>query len=258
MRRGSREIASDLVRRITSGEFPFGATLPSESQLAQSYGVARGTIRRALDSLARQGVVAAQPGTGWAILSQLPHQSFTELRSFAQWAEAQRLPVGGIVIRSRRRKPTPGEARRLRAAPFDSVLEVTRLRTLADQPVMLERSTYAPHLVERIESLDEGLPSVTRAMEERFGVATEHADYVIDVVAASSLDAEQLGVRRSSGLLRMRRTSFDTGGRPIESSDDRYAPGVMAFHVSSSRERHRVRRMPAGPADGQVSSPVQG
>lgn len=59
-----REIAAALRDRVTGGEFPAGAALPSEAALCAQYGVARNTLRRALDQLAAEGLITVRPGRG--------------------------------------------------------------------------------------------------------------------------------------------------------------------------------------------------
>jgi GntR family transcriptional regulator len=56
---------SDLMRqRIARGVWPVGGKLPSLDQLVQEFGVARVTVRQAVDLLARQGLVSPQQGRG--------------------------------------------------------------------------------------------------------------------------------------------------------------------------------------------------
>lgn len=64
-----RHIATALRERLASGEFTPGTTLPSESALCAEYRVARNTIRRALDELAEEGLLAVQPGRGRVVMA---------------------------------------------------------------------------------------------------------------------------------------------------------------------------------------------
>jgi DNA-binding GntR family transcriptional regulator len=59
-----KTITDALRRRITEGEFPPGARLPSEAELTSEYGVARNTLRRALADLEREGLLVTMPGRG--------------------------------------------------------------------------------------------------------------------------------------------------------------------------------------------------
>ena len=58
------QLASLLRDRIGSGELPPGRALPSRERLAAEYGIARGTVERALAVLRREGLVATTFGRG--------------------------------------------------------------------------------------------------------------------------------------------------------------------------------------------------
>jgi GntR family transcriptional regulator len=239
-----REIAADLRRRILQGEFPVGARMPSEQRLAAEYGVSRGVVRNALASLQRRGMVAAQAGSGWRAGGGAQLIDFTELRSFAQWASSRGLHSEGLVIGQSRRHPTTIEARELRLGTREEVLDVTRLRTLGGRSVMVERGVFAPHVLHVVEALPPDTPSVTQALEDA-GVRTVYGTYRIDTVLASAEDADLLGVRRATRLLRAQRVTFAPDGRPIERGDDRYAPDSVSFAMDAAGPSGatRVRRM---------------
>ena len=59
-----RRITETLRARVAGGEFASGAVLPSEAALCAEYGVARNTLRRALDQLADEGLIEVRPGRG--------------------------------------------------------------------------------------------------------------------------------------------------------------------------------------------------
>ena len=57
-------VRADLLDRIRRSEFTTGEQLPSETALADSYGVNRMTVRRSLAELARVGAVRTEHGVG--------------------------------------------------------------------------------------------------------------------------------------------------------------------------------------------------
>ena len=63
-RLGSAEIASLIRRDIKSGEISAKERLPPERVLAEQYGVARGTVREALNRLAEESLVEIRAGSG--------------------------------------------------------------------------------------------------------------------------------------------------------------------------------------------------
>jgi DNA-binding GntR family transcriptional regulator len=64
-----KRIAETLRARITGGEFAPGSVLPSEAALCEEYGVARNTLRRALDQLAEERLIEVRPGRGRVVVS---------------------------------------------------------------------------------------------------------------------------------------------------------------------------------------------
>jgi GntR family transcriptional regulator, uxu operon transcriptional repressor len=63
-RRLYRQIADQIAQLIASGEFPPGARLPAERELATSLGVSRASVREAIISLEMGGLVEVRVGTG--------------------------------------------------------------------------------------------------------------------------------------------------------------------------------------------------
>ena len=60
-----------LQERILSGEWGFGAMLPSENDLCGEFGVARGTVRQVLAELEKEGLIRRERGRG-TFITHLP------------------------------------------------------------------------------------------------------------------------------------------------------------------------------------------
>ena len=61
---GARSIADKIRQSIGSGRFANGDQLPSERELSETYDASRSTIRKALDNLELDGMVARKVGSG--------------------------------------------------------------------------------------------------------------------------------------------------------------------------------------------------
>ena len=64
------QLANDLAARIERGEFPLGSRLPSEADLAEHYGTAKMTVRRALSILRERGMIRTLHGRGSVVVGQ--------------------------------------------------------------------------------------------------------------------------------------------------------------------------------------------
>src|SRR5579872_1454357 len=60
----AEDIAVALKQRISAGEWAASGRMPPERDLASEFGVARNTIRRAVDQLEEAGMVAREVGRG--------------------------------------------------------------------------------------------------------------------------------------------------------------------------------------------------
>ncbi|MDH6706076.1 GntR family transcriptional regulator [Kitasatospora sp. MAA19] len=68
------QIAADLAAQIKSGALAPGATVPSEAELMQRYGVASGTVRKAIAELRTTQLIETHHGRGSFVRSRPPVQ----------------------------------------------------------------------------------------------------------------------------------------------------------------------------------------
>lgn len=223
-------IAAAIEQRIADGAYVAGRRLPSEQALAEEYGTTRARVRTALSALARKGVVASRPNSHWLVQDGHQAQTVGEMRAFSQWAADQGRQSSGLIVRRERGGATGREARLLGIGLDEEILRFTRVRTLDTRAVMVERSTWAPWVLPVIDALPNDAPSVFGALESA-GVRVVLGDHRIEAVGASSDDARLLGLRRSSPLLQVSRTTASPGGRMVEVAVDRYVSDAVAFDV---------------------------
>lgn len=223
------EVVVRLREQILAGEYPVGVGLPSEAELAALHGVSRRVIRTALAALARQGLVESHRGSGWLVQPGQP-QRFDRMRSFAQWARSRGRSPGGLIVARTTRRATAREARLLAVSTDAEVLAFTRVRTLEQRAVMVERSTWAPWVVPHMSGMPDDVVSTTQVLADA-GIVVSSGNHRIEAVAAGSEDARLLGVRRSSPLLQVRRETFASNGRPVECAEDRYIPHTISFEA---------------------------
>lgn len=91
-------IADDLSARITGGQWEVGEFLPSEPELASTYGVSRETLRGALRQLEDAGLIARRRGQGTRVVRLHPVQEFhTKLSSIEELAQYGRTAVRRVL-----------------------------------------------------------------------------------------------------------------------------------------------------------------
>ena len=250
-----QQIAQELREAIRQGEYAIGTLLPSEGELAAQYAVSRGTVRQAVAVLEQAGSVAARQGARRVVLGEVPTHSFAEMQSFSMWAVSRGHRPGAKVLSVEVGPARQEEAARLRINVGDDVLRLQRVRTLDDEPVMLERSCFSGVVAEHILAMDLTTGSITEQLTA-LGFVHAHGDHLIDAVAATTLEAGLLGVRRSSPLLRQRWLASSPTGQPLAWSEDRYRHDAVIISVRNSMSANTLARL-SGRDSGGGAGPAR-
>ncbi|GAA4869818.1 GntR family transcriptional regulator [Kitasatospora terrestris] len=104
--RGTYLRIADALRTEISEDSTM-TSLPSEAELMEAHGVARTTVKRALDVLAAEGLVRSQPGVGWVVGRAEPKVPVLEQLT----ALARQLDVGADFPSEKELAETTGAAR---------------------------------------------------------------------------------------------------------------------------------------------------
>ncbi|MCC5988631.1 MAG: GntR family transcriptional regulator [Pararhodobacter sp.] len=211
-----QQVRDLLMARITSGEWGPGTYLPPEIRLAESLGVAVGTLRKALLELARDGVVVRRQGKGTVVSS---HDSDAALFRFfnLRRPDGSRLrPESRVLTRSCR----PAEAAEATALGLNKgarVICITRLREGDGAPIIFEQILLDAARFGELETRPELLPNTLYQLyQTRFGATVHRAREQVVAVSAEGRCAAALGLAPGTPLLRIRRIALDYAGMPLE------------------------------------------
>jgi GntR family transcriptional regulator len=65
-----RQLADALRGQIEAGDIPPGRRMPSETEIEQATGLARGTIRKSIEALRAEGLIVTVKGKGSYVREQ--------------------------------------------------------------------------------------------------------------------------------------------------------------------------------------------
>ncbi|WP_211100497.1 GntR family transcriptional regulator [Azospirillum sp. TSH100] len=127
-----------MADAILLGEWPPGMVLPGEVALAADYGVAVGTMRRALADLTADGMLMRRRKTGTVVTGRTPQHS---LRFFFQYyrlhgGDGRLLSSEAVVTEVGQSPATVAEAALLGEAPGEPLIRIARLRRVEGRAVM--------------------------------------------------------------------------------------------------------------------------
>ena len=217
-----RQIATAIRQRIRSGEWEPGDRLPSIPALAESFGVAKQTVQRAIDQLRVEGLLITRPGSGTYVrgtrrrLNRLSRARYGPRRGYHVDLAAryrQQLTEVGLA-------PAPPEVADAFGVPDGTLLVVRRhiVRSDDQQPVEIGASWFR-----RTDAEGTSLAELTaygrplyQEVEEVTGRRYASATDQITARLPTREEAEALRIRPDTPVLHLLHVAYDGEHRPIE------------------------------------------
>ncbi len=203
-----------LLKDIKENYRP-GDLLPSEGEIEERYGVSRITVRKAVEELARDGIVAKKQGKGTFVLEQKIQYDANIIGSLTQRLEKQNHK---LHTRSIEYLLIEDEHHVKEMLGCDRLLCIKRYRTLDDKPFALMLNYIDADKVPGLKD-EFDIESLYAFYAKRYGIKFYHAEETVEAKAATKEQAKQLEMEDGAPLLSLKRLSYDKSHKPIEYSD---------------------------------------
>jgi GntR family transcriptional regulator len=198
------QLADLLLERIRGGEYLSGTRIPSEPELARTFGIGRPTVRQATDLLVRKQCLERRRGSGTFVTDPPERVDLFSLAgtlaSFERGGVAAR---SSLVQRTRRVHVEPDPENAL--SGLDAWF-LSRLSRVDGEPVLLEELYFD---IERFPGLDRHSVagrSLSQLVDEVYHLRPASADQNFRVVRAGAARAEVLDCGAREPLLLVKRT----------------------------------------------------
>lgn len=205
-----------MSEAILVGEWPPGMVLPNETALAQGFGIAVGTVRRAMSDLVAEGLLTRRRKTGTVVTGRTPHHS---LRFFFQYFRLHR--ADGSLVRStsqflsiEAQPATEAQAEALRIRT-GGVLKIHRIRQVDGRPVMHDKLVMAEERLPGLPRDPAELPPLLYLhLVERYGIRISAVREQITADLASDEDIALLQLGGREAILTIDEVAYDQAGVP--------------------------------------------
>ncbi len=226
------QIFSDIYKKILEKELKLGDQLPPENRLASIYGVSRTTVREALGLLEQEGHIARYPGKGTFVTSPKPAGAWNKLSGFGYAYRSDWDRIGSRTLSVELVDPSEKCRAALQLAPKEQVIQIIRLRLLADEPVAYMKH----HLPGSVFAKDKFLGqndffSLRDVINDEFKIFLGKAREEIVAISADEEIGEYLRIEQGAPLLRVSRRSFDLKNRCLEFSNYYVRSDLWAYQV---------------------------
>ena len=206
----------EYVRSLVTGCAP-GSPAPSERELVQQFGVARMTVRQAMDALVVEGLLERIPGRGTFVAR--PRRTASRIVGFTEEMARRGLISESQTLLARREQAGPGVARALNLTEGDAVIHWRRLRCADGAPMCVEDAYLNEVLLPGF--LQTGMPSSLYDSFEARGLRPTWAEDSISADLATDDEAQHLAIATGAPVLRHSRRAL-CGEKVIEVSRSVY------------------------------------
>lgn len=211
-------VKRQITEAIMLGKLEPGSVLPSEVALSQTYGVAVGTIRRALMDLTNDGLLSRRRKTGTVVTGRKPQHS---LRLFFQYFRLHGLD-GSLsksvtrVTSLEKKSADAAEAQKLQIEEGTPVVTFHRVRIVDDRPIMHEILTLPAERVPGLSDRIEDIPQLFYLhLLEHYGIRISAIREQIGADLAGEDDARWLDLALPAAVLTIDEVCYDQMAVPV-------------------------------------------
>lgn len=209
------QITQKLKNDISSGVFPAGSRIPSETVLCSTYHVSRVTVRRALSDLASEGFLEKKQGKGTFVTSKRMNHGIKAVSSFHDTCRLNGMNPASEVICKKERPADENDIMRLKLQQGSHVIETIRVNSADGQPVVLEINHFSMAYSYLLEA---DLNGSLYGILQEYGISPAGGLHDISLCMADETVSELLSIKKGTPLILLEEVIFDKLGRPLHTS----------------------------------------
>ena len=210
------QLEAILRDNIAEGVWQPGQRIPSESELALSYGLSRMTARAVLTQLVRDGLLYRVQGKGTFVSSAKITAHSPAYTGIREQLEAMGYETATRLICQQQIKAPPKVRQMLNLEEHALLYFIERVRLVQGQPVSLHRSYVPCQLAPELIHLDTETEQLCVLLSQKFHLQMKVCEETLETASASSADAELLGIKRGFPLLCLEDVIYTDNHQPYE------------------------------------------
>lgn len=213
-----KRLAGILTEEIRAGRWGIGASMPTEKELCDTYGVSRHTIRESLRQLETRGLIARRQGSGSTVVATTPpvryEQNTQTIEDMLHHGAATRLQVLQAHELAPDANPFASQVAQLAKTPCVWVRSIryprNDARPLALVDVYIAIRTKAQQ--KRLLNLDTAAKEIVATVDVQ---KIERIEQHFSAVTVGEAEAKLLHIKPGEAAFQILRHYFDAAGRLI-------------------------------------------
>lgn len=208
----------EVIRtKIDDGEYPPGTCIPSESKLAEMYGLSRLSVRSALAALEYEGLLHSVQGKGVFVAAPKLERDMETLGGFRRtMRQRSQRPDTRVLIKALR-TAGPLYAHLLGCREDDDIWYVRRICLAKSKPVALEEIFIPTDVVPGFADVDIKVFSIFDVYQWN-GIQPVRGEQKLRITRLDKSLARLIDVTEEDAVLEFSGVTYDRNGRAVEFS----------------------------------------
>ena len=232
------QVRDELRKLIAADGLGAGDQLPSETDIAARFGVARGTVREALKLLEQGGLVKVQHGRGRfvsAIGNSMVTRPMTEFESVTEMLEEHGYDLHSRVLSVETVGADEDQATALGLASRTPVVRLRRLRLHREEALIYEINAFSAELLGDHPAADMDFTGSINSWLESLGRCPVASAAMIQSVNVPAEVEDLPEVDADQPWLLITERCVDRQGMPVLFSQDFHRGDTFSFNVFRQR-----------------------
>ena len=210
-----QQLKEEIKEKITDNTFPYGAKIPTETELSEMFQISRITIRRAIQELCQEGYLVKKQGKGTFVKHAKVTRKIKHLLSFAKSCEVNGMTPSRKLLKHEVVELSDEDAIAMNLKPGSHAVSIQRINMADGVPIMYENNLfpYPKYAFLLDEPLDGSLFELLKT-KYNTEVAYSQNSY-LDLARANTHLAEQLKVPVREPLFFLYTEGYDKDGNIV-------------------------------------------
>lgn len=227
-----KNIISEMIENeeLTSDE-----VVPTERELCEVHGISRMTANKAIASLVNEGLLYRERGKGTFVVKNKEKHPLHNLLGFTEDMQRRGISIHTKIISFQRKSATKKLQHDLLLGEQEDVFEITRLRSVNDEPYAIETAHVPTSLCEGLTADMLENNSLYNILEKQFGLQIEYANQTIEPVLVNDYESQMLQVKQKTLALMFSRLTYTKKNIPFEVTKSIYRSDRYKFEITLKR-----------------------
>lgn len=214
------QIKTWIKGQIISGAWPEQYKLLAEAELASELEVSRGTVRKAIADLTKEGLIVRTHGRGTFVAPRALEQPLADrLVTFSEDLISRGIAFETDVLEQSLIEASERVARLLLVPPGSRIFFLKRQRLVKDVPLILLHNFVVADLCPGIENLDFIHVRLFEVLENEYGLEIDYGRRTFQAQAATADTASYLALEIGDPVMHIEQQTFLTNNQLVEFSD---------------------------------------